>query len=83
MLTKNGYLFRIPLFLYPFTYLDIDFGHILGNAEKFHGFKRDRAPFVLTPGFNTQSGFGNTSRICFCDGRREEPKLAKIYKFML
>jgi phosphatidylinositol-4,5-bisphosphate 3-kinase len=39
MLTESGCLFHI------------DFGHFLGNTKKFMGFKRERAPFVLTPDF--------------------------------
>jgi phosphatidylinositol-4,5-bisphosphate 3-kinase len=39
MVTKDGHLFHI------------DFGHFLGNIKKKFGFKRERAPFVLTPDF--------------------------------
>eukprot|EP00727_Mastigamoeba_balamuthi_P013498 m51a1_g8771 putative phosphatidylinositol- -diphosphate 3-kinase (1513) ;mRNA; r:160021-166529 len=37
LLTKRGRVFHI------------DFGHILGNVEKWKGIRRERAPFVLTP----------------------------------
>jgi phosphatidylinositol kinase/protein kinase (PI-3 family) len=39
MVTQGGQLFHI------------DFGHFLGNIKKKFGFKRERAPFVLTPDF--------------------------------
>ena len=39
MVTKFGNLFHI------------DFGHFLGNIKTKFGFKRERAPFVLTPDF--------------------------------
>lgn len=39
MVTKRGHLFHI------------DFAHFLGNVMTFHGIKRERAPFVLTPDF--------------------------------
>lgn len=37
MLSEHGVLFHI------------DFGHFLGNFMRFHGLKRERAPFSLTP----------------------------------
>eukprot|EP01107_Rhizomastix_libera_P017606 TRINITY_DN859_c0_g1_i8.p1 TRINITY_DN859_c0_g1~~TRINITY_DN859_c0_g1_i8.p1 ORF type:complete len:953 (-),score=218.79 TRINITY_DN859_c0_g1_i8:43-2901(-) len=37
LLTKTGRMFHV------------DFGKILGNVEKWKGFKRESAPFVLTP----------------------------------
>ena len=39
MVTRFGHLFHI------------DFGHFLGNIKRKFGFKRERAPFVLTPDF--------------------------------
>jgi hypothetical protein len=39
MVIRDGRLFHI------------DFGHFLGNYKKKFGFKRERAPFVLTPDF--------------------------------
>eukprot|EP00300_Choanocystis_sp_HF-7_P010597 c17030_g1_i1.p1 GENE.c17030_g1_i1~~c17030_g1_i1.p1 ORF type:complete len:1122 (-),score=289.03 c17030_g1_i1:48-3413(-) len=39
MVTHTGCLFHI------------DFGHFLGNFQKFLGLNRDRAPFVFTPDF--------------------------------
>ena len=38
-LTTQGHLFHI------------DFGHFLGNFKSKFGFRRERAPFVLTPDF--------------------------------
>ena len=31
------------------NFLHIDFGHFLGNVKYFHGVRRERDPFVLTP----------------------------------
>ena len=39
LLTMQGHLFHI------------DFGHFLGNFKSKFGFRRERAPFVLTPDF--------------------------------
>ena len=60
MLTRNGELFHI------------DFGHFLGNAEKFMRIKRDRAPFVFTPemahvlGGRNGEAFGKFVDLCCC-----------------
>lgn len=39
---------------------DIDFGHFLGNWQKWKGVKRDRAPFVFTPEFAYVMGGKNS-----------------------
>eukprot|EP00004_Rigifila_ramosa_P017471 TRINITY_DN425_c0_g1_i10.p1 TRINITY_DN425_c0_g1~~TRINITY_DN425_c0_g1_i10.p1 ORF type:complete len:1044 (-),score=266.38 TRINITY_DN425_c0_g1_i10:39-3170(-) len=58
MVTKDGHLFHI------------DFGHFLGNFMTWNGFKRERAPFVLTPDFASVMGgkdaqhFQSFSTIC-------------------
>jgi phosphatidylinositol-4,5-bisphosphate 3-kinase len=39
MVSRKGHLFHI------------DFGHFLGNIKRKFGFRRERAPFVLTPDF--------------------------------
>ena len=56
MLKSDGRLFHI------------DFGHILGNVEKWNGIKRDRAPFVLTPEFVYVMGGKRSDGFAkFCD----------------
>lgn len=47
MVKEDGKLFRS----YFSNLKDIDFGHFLGNIKRKFGFKRERAPFVLTPDF--------------------------------
>ena len=44
MLKNNGQLFHI------------DFGHFLGNFKQKFGFKRETAPFVMTPHMETVLG---------------------------
>eukprot|EP01105_Mastigella_eilhardi_P019618 TRINITY_DN462_c4_g1_i2.p1 TRINITY_DN462_c4_g1~~TRINITY_DN462_c4_g1_i2.p1 ORF type:complete len:1707 (+),score=401.01 TRINITY_DN462_c4_g1_i2:109-5229(+) len=82
MLTKTGHLFHI------------DFGHILGNAEKWNGIKRDRAPFVLTPEYVYVMGGGNAKnpnwqrfiRLC-CDAyiilRKHHRMFISLFAMML
>jgi len=52
MIKKSGHLFHI------------DFAKILGNAQMFGSFRRDRAPFVLTPdmAFVINGGYEPSSR---------------------
>lgn len=52
MLDETGHLFRTCLSSaheYGNLFLDIDFGHFLGNIKTFAGISRERTPFVLTP----------------------------------
>jgi phosphatidylinositol-4,5-bisphosphate 3-kinase len=58
MVTKSGNLFHI------------DFGHFLGNIKKKFGFKRERAPFVLTPDF------------VYVMGKKEGMESAQFKKFV-
>jgi len=80
LLTRTGQLFHI------------DFGHILGNAEKWKGFKRDRAPFVLTPEFayvmggKDSSDFSKFSEVacnCFLIVRRDYNIFINLFSMML
>jgi len=80
LLTRTGNLFHI------------DFGHILGNAEKWKGFKRDRAPFVLTPEFAYVMGgkdsddfakFCEVACNCFVIARRENQIFINLFSMML
>lgn len=59
MVTKMGNLFHI------------DFAHILGNIMKFGAYKRERAPFVLTPEF------------VFVMGDTKSPKYARFVELCL
>ena len=52
MVTKAGHLFHI------------DFGHFLGNIKYKFGFKRERAPFVLTPDFVYVICKGSSGKDC-------------------
>lgn len=58
MLTSTGHMFHI------------DFGHFLGNWERFAGISRDRAPFVFTPemcfvmGGKSSEGFERFANLC-------------------
>jgi phosphatidylinositol kinase/protein kinase (PI-3 family) len=65
MVTKDGRLFRNKSFsLFSYIFVDIDFGHFLGNYKKKFGFKRERAPFVFTPDFAYGKGyFGCVSEV--------------------
>jgi len=80
LLTRTGNLFHI------------DFGHILGNAEKWKGFKRDRAPFVLTPEFAYVMGgkdsadfakFCEVACNCFLIARRDNQIFINLFSMML
>ncbi|GAB1226316.1 hypothetical protein ENUP19_0284G0049 [Entamoeba nuttalli] len=70
----------------------IDFGHILGNVEKFKGFKRETAPFVLTKEFvyvmggKNSEGFRLFVNLC-CDTflilRKNYHGLVNLFTMML
>jgi phosphatidylinositol kinase/protein kinase (PI-3 family) len=74
-------------------YVDIDFAHILGDYLKFAGvYKRETAPFVLTPEFIhvmggvESSNFELFRKLC-CDGynmlRRQAYFLIRLFKLLL
>lgn len=80
LLTKNGHLFHI------------DFGHILGNVEKWKGFRREKAPFVLTPEFVYIMGGRDTANFTHfsglaCDAyiiiRRHHSLFINLFSMML
>ncbi|KAL7719342.1 Phosphatidylinositol 3-kinase [Entamoeba marina] len=80
LLTKTGHLAHI------------DFGHILGNVEKFKGIKRETAPFVLTKEFvyvmggKNSDGFKLFVNLCcetFLILRRNSHGLLNLFMMML
>jgi len=92
MCTKSGHLFRTFFRVYEsracikwaFLTSDIDFGRFLGNAEKFAGVSRDRAPFVFTPEFAyAMGGVGSSEYNYFvtlcCAGYNVLRKHANIF----
>lgn len=82
MIKRSGHLFHI------------DFAKILGNAQMFGSFRRDRAPFVLTPdmafvingGYESSSRFQDFVDLC-CKGfnfiRRHSNLLLNLLSLML
>lgn len=80
MVTTMGNLFHI------------DFAHILGNIMKFGAYKRERAPFVLTPEFVFVMGDTKSARyarfvdLClkgYNSLRRHTYLLIRLFKMML
>ena len=80
MLTHTGHM------------VHIDFGHILGNVEKFMSIKRETAPFVLTKEFvavmggKNSEGFKLFTKLC-CDTflilRKNYHGLVNLFTMML
>ncbi|KAL0232070.1 hypothetical protein PCE1_003066 [Barthelona sp. PCE] len=66
----------------------IDFGHFLGNIKYFHGIKRERAPFILTPAMLEVVGdrtdeLVNISQLCYNSLREVGPVIVGFFLAML